>query len=64
MSIYNPVGPGGREKVKGVLDLIESGDFNIEALIRKEVTGDEITELYADLAENHSSYLGVIIDWQ
>ncbi len=42
MTIHNPVGPGSRENLRGVLDLIKSGEFNVEALIRKEIKPDEL----------------------
>ena len=61
MSIHNPVGLG--QQLPRIIKLIEEGRLNIEPLIRHTVAPSQITEFYADLVQNHSKYLGVIIDW-
>jgi 2-desacetyl-2-hydroxyethyl bacteriochlorophyllide A dehydrogenase len=62
LSIHNPVGSGNY--LARVVEFIEKGKLNAERLIRKRVKPEEVTSFYADLIRNHSSYLGVVIDWQ
>ena len=61
MSIHNPVGPQNRQP--GILQLIEKGVFNLEPVIKHVIPVDEVTAFYADMVNNRSAYLGVIIDW-
>lgn len=61
MSIHNPVGLG--TQLPKVIRHIEDGKLNVEALIRHTVTPSQITDFYADLVNNHSRFLGVVIDW-
>lgn len=60
--IHNPVGPG--KCISNVVRLIEQGMINADSLIRHRVHPSEVTSFYADLVQNHSSYLGAVIDWE
>ncbi len=61
LTIHNPVGWGIH--LPEVIQRIEEGRLNVESLIRRCLTPSQITAFYADLVQNHSQYLGAIIDW-
>ena len=62
LTIHNPVGPG--DYIPNVVTLIEQGKINADSLIRHRIRPSEVTSFYAGLVENHSSYLGAVIDWE
>ncbi|HEY3330691.1 MAG TPA: zinc-binding alcohol dehydrogenase [Capsulimonadaceae bacterium] len=62
LTIHNPVGLG--DQAPQVIRWTEEGRLNIETLIKHTIKPTDATEFYRDLIENHSKYLGVIIDWR
>lgn len=62
MAIHNPVGFGPH--MPRTAKWIEDGVLNLDPLLRHTVAPSQVTEFYADLVQNHSQYLGVVIDWQ
>ena len=62
LTIYNPVGLGGY--LPEVIRWIENGRLNVEPLIHHHITPRGITDFYKDLLQNHSQYLGAVVDWQ
>lgn len=62
LRIHNPVGWG--ERIPAVLRAIGEGRLNLAPLIRRNVKPEGITAFYRELVEDHSSQLGVVIDWR
>ena len=62
ITLHNPVGPGNR--LPEIIRLIENGLLNVEPLIRHRVKPGECTAFYRDLIQNHSDYLGAILEWE
>jgi len=62
LSIHNPVWTGGY--LSDFVRLAEDRGLNANCLIRTRVSPREVTSFYSRLVEEHSNYLGVVIDWK
>ncbi len=62
LSVHNPVGWGGQ--APDYVRFVDEGRLNVETLIRHRVRPEEISQFYGDLVQNHSNYLGAVIEWR